>query len=104
MPAPHPEERRMAAASAAHTSWSRTPDPAVRTAPARAAQLRRFDDLVDPEGQLDPADRARRAAHARRAHYLRMQLRSVESRRRAAELLAVAEAAEAEMSDRGDAS
>jgi hypothetical protein len=93
----------MAAVIGAHASWAATADHAARTAPARAALAAKFDREVDPEGVLDPVERARRAAHARRAHYLRMQLRSVESRRKAADLLAAAQAAEAELADGSDA-
>ena len=103
MPVPPPEARRMSAAIAAHSSWAATADPVARTAPARAALAARFEKDVDPEGVLNPDERARRAGHARRAHYLRMQLRSVESRRRAAILISAAEAAEAELADGGDA-
>ena len=93
----------MAAAIAAHSSWAATADPVARTAPARAALVAKFEQQVDPEGLLDPVERSRRAGHARRAHYLRMQLRSAESRRRAAELISADEAAEAELADGSDA-
>lgn len=53
---------------AAHVSWAKTENAAARTAPARKALLDRFERQVDPEGTLDPAERARRANHARRAH------------------------------------
>lgn len=103
MPARPQEARGLSARIAAHSSWAATVDPTARTAPARAASAGRFEQQVDPEGLLDPADRARRAAHARRAHFLRMQLLSVESRRKAAALISAAEAAEAELADGGDA-
>lgn len=48
----------------------------VNTAPAREAFLSRFDDLVDPERTLSPAERARRAEAARRMHMTRLALRS----------------------------
>ena len=102
MPARSPEARRMAAKIAAHSSWATTADPIARTAPARAALAGRFERDVDPDGVLDPVERARRADHARRAHYLRLQLRSVESRRKAAALIAAAEVAEIELADGGD--
>jgi hypothetical protein len=44
------------------------------TAAARAAANARFERQVDPDGVLDPAERARRAAHAAQAHYLRMSI------------------------------
>ncbi|PZS03652.1 MAG: hypothetical protein DLM56_08680 [Pseudonocardiales bacterium] len=53
----------------------------TNTAPARKAMLDRFDRQVDPDGLLDPADRARRAEHARKAYYTRLALQSVAARR-----------------------
>lgn len=76
-----PEERSLRARIAAHESWARTSDPAARTAPARAALLDRFDSEADPDGTLDPVERARRAAHLRSAYFSRMALRSVQARR-----------------------
>ncbi len=74
-------ERSLAAQIAAHTSWSRTADRSARTAPARAAQLARFDREVDPAGVLSPAERAIRAEHARKAYYARLALQSAKVRR-----------------------
>jgi len=74
-------ERSLRARLAVHSSWARTVDRAARTAPARRAALQRFERQVDPDGTLDPAERARRADHAMRAHMIRMTLRSVEARR-----------------------
>jgi hypothetical protein len=67
----------------AHESWARTPDRAARTRKAREAFLRRFEDQVDPDRTLPPAERAIRAEHARKAHFQRMALRSA-ARRKAA--------------------
>lgn len=77
-----PAERRQRAVLAAHTSWANTADPAARTAPARQAFLKRFEREVDPDGSLDPTERARRAESARRAHFARLALRSSQARRR----------------------
>jgi hypothetical protein len=74
-------ERKLRATKAVEQSWANTPDPAARTAPARAANLARFEREVDPEGKLDPADRARRAEHARRAWYAGLALKSARARR-----------------------
>src|SRR5687768_15029935 len=82
-------ERRLVASIAAHTSWANTPDRTARTAPARAALERKF--LAEAGG--DPT----RAAHLRSAYYKRLALRSAISRRKAAGLLAEAEAADAEL-------
>lgn len=80
-----PAERSLQARLAAHTSWAQTTDPAARTASARAAFLDRFEREVDKDGVLDPAERARRAEHARKAYFARLALRSAQARRRRAE-------------------
>jgi hypothetical protein len=77
-----PSERSLAARLAVHASWARTTDPAARTAKARAAFADRFEREVDPDGVLAPAERARRAAHARQAYFARLALRSAQARRR----------------------
>jgi hypothetical protein len=79
-----PEQRSLRGRLAAHESWAVTADPSARTAPARAAFLERFERQVDPDGVLDPAARARRAEHARKAHFARMALRSAQARRKRA--------------------
>ena len=85
-----PRSRALRARMAAHSSWANTPDPAARTAPARAASMARFED----ESIADPVERARRAAHKRKAYFLSLALKSADSRRRksaAAELRALAD-------------
>jgi hypothetical protein len=52
------------------------------TAAARKAFADRFEREVDPDGVLSPAERARRAESARKAHFTRLALAS--SRARAA--------------------
>lgn len=94
-------ERRLAAQVAAYTSWAHTPDRTARTAPARAAMLAKFELEVDPDGQLPPDERARRAESARKAHFSRLALKSARSRRRAKELAAEADAADAELNTTG---
>lgn len=79
-----PEQRSLCARLAAHTLHARVADPAAHTAPARQAFLDRFDRQVDPDGILPPADRARRAEHARKAHFTRMALASAKARRKVA--------------------
>ncbi|MCX4094841.1 hypothetical protein [Nocardia sp. alder85J] len=75
-------ERALQARIAAHTSWANTPDRTARTAKARAALLSKFERDVDPEGVLPSDERARRAEHARKAHFTRLALRSAQARRR----------------------
>lgn len=77
-----PTERSLRGQLAAHESWARTPDPAARTANARKAMLDKFERQVDPDGTLPSAERARRAEHARKAHFKRLALKSVQARRR----------------------
>jgi hypothetical protein len=78
---PTPFEQSMRARMAAHVMWSKTPDWTARTAPARKAALDRFEKAVDPDGVLDPAERAKRAAAARSAHFTQLAYRSVRARR-----------------------
>ena len=52
------------------------------TAPARRAFLARFEDEVDPNGTLPPAERARRAEMAKRAYFTGLALKSAQARRK----------------------
>ena len=79
-------ERALRASIAAHESWARTDDRAARLAPARRAFADSFADKVDPDHKLPPAERARRAESARKAHYQRLALKSAQARRRKREL------------------
>lgn len=95
-----PEEDHLNAQLAVETMWARTPDRTARTAPGRAAVEARF--LAEAGG--DP----QRAAHLRKAHYHRLALKSVRSRRLAREaadqitaMTAAAEEAEAELAELG---
>lgn len=78
-------ERSMRATLASYTSWANTADPVARTEPARQTFIESFASQVDPDGTLPPAERARRAEAAHKAHMMRLALRSAQSRRRAAE-------------------
>lgn len=82
-------ERSLAASVAAHESWAATPNRSKRTAPARAALDAKF--LAEADG--DPV----RAEHLRRAHFKRLALKSAQARRRAKELTAAADQADAEL-------
>lgn len=82
MPSRSPQERALAARIASHASWAQTKDASARTAPARTAALARFEREVDPDGTLPPAERARRAEHARKAYFLRLALKSAQARRK----------------------
>lgn len=79
-----PEERTLRARMAAHTLHSKY-DGREITASARAAGPGSDDywlEQVDPDQELDPKERARRASHAKRAHYQRLALKSAISRRK----------------------
>jgi len=75
-------ERRLRASIAAHESWAQTADPSARTANSRRAALDKFETQVDPDGILTPPERAKRAEHARKAHFKRLALKSAQARRR----------------------
>ena len=75
-----PEMRAQRSRIGAYVQWSRTPDRAAHTAPARAAFLSRFEREVDPDGTLDPAERAQRADYARKAYFARLALASARAR------------------------
>jgi hypothetical protein len=79
-----PTERRLRAQINAHKSWAQTADRSARTRKARQAADNRYEKLVDPQGKLPPAVRAKMAENARQAHFRGMALKSVESRRRRA--------------------
>lgn len=76
-----PATRSLHARIAAHSSWAACPDRTARTAPARDAMRRKFEDQVDPDRLLSEKDRALRAESARRAHYLSLALKSANARR-----------------------
>lgn len=101
MVAARAEDRSLVATIAAHERWAREPDRAAATEAARRAFRDRFERQVDPDGTLPPAERARRAEHARKAYYTRLALRSAQSRRRAKQATAEAEAAERELAEMG---
>jgi hypothetical protein len=58
--------RARAAAHALHAQGK------TSTAAGTAAFLGRFEREVDPQGVLDPEERARRALHARKAYFSRL--------------------------------
>jgi hypothetical protein len=89
MSVPSESERRLQRQAAAHASWANTPNRAARLAPAHAARDARFDKLVDPDGVMNPADRAKAAASARKAFYTEMARKSAAARRRRTEAQAL---------------
>ncbi len=77
-----PNERVLRARIASHRSWANTADRSARTAPGRKAALDKFEREVDPEGILNPAERAARAEHARKAYFTSLALKSAQVRRK----------------------
>ena len=72
-------QRRLRAQLAANTRWS-TEDPTVNALRGQRGLLAKFEREVDPEGQLTPEVRARRAQAAWKAHLQRLALRSAQAR------------------------
>ena len=81
VPARDPAERSTISSIAALERHAKG-DPVAATAKARATWLDSFEDQVDPNRELDPEERARRAARLRSAHMKRLALKSARARRR----------------------
>lgn len=75
-----PELRQLRARMASNESWARTENRSARTRPARDAFESRWERQVDPDGVLDPRERAKRAEFARKAHFDKMTYRSLQAR------------------------
>lgn len=76
-----PEQRSKAGRAAMYTRLA-TEDRTEMTASARAAAMDRFEKQVDPDGTLDPAERAIRAEYARKAYFTQLSKRGVAARKR----------------------
>jgi hypothetical protein len=57
-------------------------DTRQTTRAARAEFLSRFEREVDPDGQLDPQERRRRAEAAKSVYFIKLGKKSGEARRR----------------------
>lgn len=64
----------------AHIAHSRN-DPRAMTAAARGAFLSSFERQADPDGILPVAERMRRAEHLKKAHFLRLAMKSAATRK-----------------------
>ena len=93
MAARDPQTRQLVGRIGAEQSWANTLDRSARTKPARDALNKRFLD----EAGGDPV----RAEHLRKAHFLKLALKSATARRKIKELTAQAEEAEAELHQAG---
>lgn len=59
-----------------------THDSRETSRPGRMAFMASFEGLVDPDGVLPPAERARRVAHARSAYFAKLAYLSAKARRK----------------------
>jgi hypothetical protein len=73
-------QRAMAASIGSLTRWAREPDRKAAMAPAKNGFDARFEREVDPNNELDPAERAIRAEKLKKAHMLRLALASAKAR------------------------
>ncbi len=83
MAAVDPTVRAVAARVAALTRWSKVDNPSAATAPARRGLIAKFEREVDPDGELNPAERSKRVERAQLAHMNRMSLAAAAKRRAA---------------------
>lgn len=76
-----PEQRSKAGRQAMYTRLA-TEDRTQMTAAARAAAMDRFEKQVDPDGVLDPVERAKRAEYAKKAWFTQLSRKAVAARAR----------------------
>jgi hypothetical protein len=72
-----PAERTLRARLAAHALHAQGK---TNTGPATVAHLARFEREVDPDGLLPPAERSRRADHARKSYMSKLALKASRAR------------------------
>ena len=100
MPARTPEERALVARIASKSRWGKEPDRVAATEAMRRGRRAKYAEQVLRECPgLSGDELERRIDDLRDADMLRMSLRSKQLRRKAAEQLAAAEAAEAALAD-----
>jgi hypothetical protein len=80
-PATTPSERSAIAKIAALTRHAHTDGREATAAARHASHVTRFEDQVDPDRVLAPAERQRRVQRARRAHFNELARRSANARR-----------------------
>ena len=83
MSAKDPVDRSLIATHAVCQRWARATaeERMAQGAIARAGMDKRFEREVDPDGTLPPAERVRRAAHAKKAYFAMLALKSAQVRR-----------------------
>ncbi|SFE55527.1 hypothetical protein SAMN04487819_116104 [Actinopolyspora alba] len=77
-----PEQRALRARIGAHASWANTSDRTARTSTARRTFLERFEQQVDPAGELPEQERLQRATSARKAYFAQLAARSADARKK----------------------
>jgi uncharacterized membrane protein len=75
-----PEQRSLRGQVAAHTRWSKAGARERQSQVIAEARLARHEQLVDPDGALDPAERRQLAENSLRAEMARLALRSSKAR------------------------
>jgi hypothetical protein len=86
-----PADRSLIASIGGHAKWAKTPDRSAATAPGRKAAADRFRREIDAKyPDVPEAQRAVMAEHAKKAHFLRLALKSAQSRRNKAAARAAA--------------
>lgn len=92
-----PEDKRLRASIAANARWAKTSDrKAAATATHDALNTRLAREYGIPD-DLKPEEREKRLAYARSAYFKGLALKSARARRKAAQAVAEAERAEAEL-------
>lgn len=76
-----PAERRLRAKHAALTRWATTVNRTAATATAREGFRAALEKKVDPNGELTPQERAKRAETLRKAHMAAIAQKSARVRR-----------------------
>ena len=76
-------DRAVIARIASAERWARTVDRSAATEPARRGLRARFEREADPDGTLNPAERARRVDALLTAHMLRLARASAKARQSA---------------------
>lgn len=76
-----PAERSLHAQAASLTYWSTVPNRTAATQPLRDGFVRKLERQVDPDGVLEPQERARRVEMARRAHLANASRLAAKARR-----------------------
>ncbi|MEU0150895.1 hypothetical protein [Micromonospora fulviviridis] len=83
MAAKDPAVRRLKGRVGGYASWAKTADAdiAERMAATWRGRSARFERQVDPDGTMDPAERARRARQAEAAYMAQLALKAWQARK-----------------------